>query len=707
MDTKSGTEKTSDMFTIDEGENNLEDASPDAGAGGDMQQYSTTMDNDIQVETVEDLDVEMAEHSLPTSEELKASLPPTSRKGRNICLVVTLLLAIIGIVLVPVAVSKKNKNKSAEHHYPERTEEVIQFLWDNKVTDLPDLRTPGSPALLAAEFLADGDAYNMALTEANKQKFIERYVMVLMYYSMGGTEWTYKLNFLSAVDHCEWNGLFTTGSGNTIREGVLCDGSGKVIKLNLGKKKESSHKRVLKPRMMSFLMLYFSNAVLFFKLAAYNNLVGAIPLEIKQLKDLDTFHLHFNGGIKQSGLPEGFLHMPNLKSVALQYCEFSGTIQSWIGQLGQLTTLAVGNNRFYGTLPDSFANLSNLSFLALDDNNELKGNIELFKGMKKLKTLYMEDNFFDGELFDIVEHWPNLVELDMSRNMITGTLPASVFNHPSMGVADLHGNYIFGEFPEDIFENTALQGLSLHQNSLKGSIPDRIAYLSNMKHLDLSFNRLTGTIPDTFGMMTELRYLATSGNSFDAQSLIDLQHLTHLRDLSMKANNITGRIPNWIGANDQLQLLDLDGNKLTGSIPSWIGMLSGLDHLLLNRNLLTGTLPSEMKRLNMLSVLLIDSNSIRGNADAVCVDGAKNPAYFIADCYPAESGKGPEIECRCCTQCCLDGDVNCNNKAWTSNVDPMWEYGFVRPNYKFSLDNAPGSYAKGGDEGSTQVDPLP
>jgi hypothetical protein len=60
MDTKSGTEKTSDMFTIDEGENNLEDASPDAGAGGDMQQYSTTMDNDIQVETVEDLDVEMA-----------------------------------------------------------------------------------------------------------------------------------------------------------------------------------------------------------------------------------------------------------------------------------------------------------------------------------------------------------------------------------------------------------------------------------------------------------------------------------------------------------------------------------------------------------------------------------------------------------------------------------------------------------------------
>ena len=41
----------------------------------------------------------------------------------------------------------------------------------------------------------------------------------------------------------------------------------------------------------------------------------------------------------------------------------------------------------------------------------------------------------------------------------------------------------------------------------------------------------------------------------------------------------------------------------------------------------------------------------------------------------------------------------------TTNLDPIWEYGFVRPFYTFNIANAPDSYAK--DDGSNSTDPLP
>jgi hypothetical protein len=56
----------------------------------------------------------------------------------------------------------------------------------------------------------------------------------------------------------------------------------------------------------------------------------------------------------------------------------------------------------------------------------------------------------------------------------------------------------------------------------------------------------------------------------------------------------------------------------------------------------------------------------------------------------------------------VDGDTECNNKKWTSNLDPVWTYGFVRQSYTFSLANAPAEYSKAGDQDDPNdpVDPL-
>jgi hypothetical protein len=162
----------------------------------------------------------------------------------------------------------------------------------------------------------------------------------------------------------------------------------------------------------------------------------------------------------------------------------------------------------------------------------------------------------------------------------------------------------------------------------------------------------------------------------------------------MKSNNLTGTIPDWIGELTNLKLLDMDANSLTGHIPSWIGLMQNLNYLLLNRNQLTGTIPTQLQNMHQLQMLLLDSNSIHGNANAICEQDKWTPSVFITDCYPGSNGVGPEVECRCCSQCCNDNNPACNDYAWTSNVDLTWEDGYTREEYTFHLADAPAAYSK-------------
>ena len=95
-------------------------------------------------------------------------------------------------------------------------------------------------------------------------------------------------------------------------------------------------------------------------------------------------------------------------------------------------------------------------------------------------------------------------------------------------------------------------------------------------------------------------------------------------------------------------------------------------------------------------VFLIDHNSISGTADVICQSSDVRPTYFISDCYPGQNGQKPEIECRCCSTCCVDTDPTCNTKVWTQEFDPIWENSSVRSSYTYTLNNAPATYATTG-----------
>ena len=178
---------------------------------------------------------------LPTVEEARLwnKTPSTALNKRKVAMgLVICLLFVASIFGLKAAMSGKG-NGEAYEVFTDRTEEIVQFVLDHRLSHEPSIRDAGSPQRRAAQFLADGDLYTtQEIIEKDYHKIVERYVLAVLYYGMNGDSWTHQLNFMSGMDHCKWHQTFQTNSGNKIRQGVECNSLGRITKLNLGKHQE-------------------------------------------------------------------------------------------------------------------------------------------------------------------------------------------------------------------------------------------------------------------------------------------------------------------------------------------------------------------------------------------------------------------------------------------------------------------------------------
>ena len=93
----------------------------------------------------------------------------------------------------------------------------------------PDaIRSQGTPQYLACNWIANGDQRQIDIpsntTVEGSHVFVQRYVLALLYYSMGGDKWNSFLTnrFLSSEDECNWN--IGMRADDTIYElGTDCD----------------------------------------------------------------------------------------------------------------------------------------------------------------------------------------------------------------------------------------------------------------------------------------------------------------------------------------------------------------------------------------------------------------------------------------------------------------------------------------------------
>jgi len=652
-------------------------------------------------------------HDLPTVEEYKTGRDfdesenmerPKSRAGIYTFCCLLLLLIIVTLIAVPLALRDKSDKISPDgtnggggssngsgpnggsgsngdsgnpfanptraptpsaNQVP-RSERAISYLTETGLVDKAQLDDTNSPQAKATKWIIEDDTFDINVPNpenGTESRFAERWSLAVLYFSTGGEDWRYKLNFLSFMDHCDWYDRFVDPTGAVIRQGV-------------------TECQVFAPK-------YDGNKVSTIEISN-NNLNGMIPKEIQHLPYLQTWITPFNADLQTGSSLDPFVSLSNsLVHLELQYCGLAGEISENVGNMKNLTFLGLGNNFMRGTIPESFFGLTNLQVLGLDDNL-FESPIADFSKLNNMQKLYLEDNMITGQITeDLIRNgWESMVDLDLSVNRIEGPIPDTIWSMTSLEVLDIHGNDFTGQIPDIEMIHDKMFFFGAQDNSINGKIPESINNLVNLKHFDISANKVELPLPSTMSELTNLVSLFTGINGFGEHSVPDfLESMTDLVELSMKQNQLTGAIPTFMGTLTNLKVLDLDFNQLTGALPTELGNLRNLDTLMLNRNFLTGTIPNSFSGLTTIDVLLIDGNSLTGDADAICGTTGINTTAFSADC----GASAPEITCSCCSICCVDSDTECNNFDWRINLDGIWEYDFQRVVYSFSQEILPAS----------------
>lgn len=93
-----------------------------------------------------------------------------------------------------------------------------------------------SPQSQALKFLVEDDELEIDFYDEESQSdLIERYVMMVLYYSTDGPNWQEDLLFGSEYRTCEWPNIGENETDTFTFNEVDCDESGNIIKIRLGK----------------------------------------------------------------------------------------------------------------------------------------------------------------------------------------------------------------------------------------------------------------------------------------------------------------------------------------------------------------------------------------------------------------------------------------------------------------------------------------
>lgn len=468
-------------------------------------------------------------------------------------------------------------------------------------------------------------------------------------------QWKSSINFLNKDKTvCDWNMLYPSKTGYSIRIGILCD-------------QDDNNPNTLRTVQEIFLP---SNA-----------LYGTIPNEIGLLRNLKSINL-FNNDI-QGTIPTGLQSCTNIQDIILHDNNISSTIPSFLFSFSQLKTLNLANNALTGNIPiDLSSSTSQIhdTLQVLDiSNNNIKGNLQLFGYLNAMQTLIIARNQITGELTsDLLSSLPNLEVFDISSNQIGGYIPSNLFSLANLIVVDVHNNLIAGQLPETISIKNRITYLGIHENYITGPVfDDRIVALKHLQYLDVSDNEFTGVIDGTtIGQLTTLQYFFTAFNNKLTAGTIptEIGYLTNLHDLSFQSTNRIGTIPMELYKCKNLVLLDLNENSLTGTLPTALGSLRHLQFLTIKDNPnISGKIPHEFVELEHIQTLVLYGTNLTSGTSPLCSDIggiADTIKEFVMDCSILTDSP----TCSCCTNCCESNDYSqsdCSHTIWYSDIDPM------------------------------------
>jgi len=393
-----------------------------------------------------------------------------------------------------------------------------------------------------------------------------------------------------------------------------------------------------------------------------NNLIGNIPPELGNLKNLNHLSLYDN---QLSGsIPQELSNLSNLMSLRLRDNQLTGSIPAELGNLSNLIDISLSSNQLTGSIPGELGNLSNLTKLSLK-SNQLTGSIPPELGnLSNLISLLLHNNQLSGGIPPELGNLNNLRTLWLHSNPLGGNIPPELGNLSSLSSLWLYSNQLTGSIPAELGDLSNLSSLVLHSNQLTGSIPAELGELSDLRYLRLNSNLYNNQLSGCYNVNLLNLYTGTNtevsnGNNFDfpwetfryslngtgactlpsypncqesdSLSLVALFNSTdgltwNLNEpvhtwagvskngfgcvgrLTFRSSQLSGSIPPELGNLASMRQLDLYRNQLSGSIPSELGNLSNLVYLGLDYNDLSGSIPTELGNLSNLKELNLEWN---------------------------------------------------------------------------------------------------
>ncbi len=256
---------------------------------------------------------------------------------------------------------------------------------------------------------------------------IDKAVLIAFYNATGGPNWTNHSNWVSNIPLGNWYGVIT-------------DADGRVSELRL----------------------------------RANNLVGPIPGELRNLKNLTSMDFGLN--------------------------QLTGGLPHELGQLSNLTSLRLDGNQLSGSIPVELSNLSNLETWILSAN-EISGGIPPELGqLDNLNTLDFRDNDFTGSIPPELGQLASLESIWLDNNRLTGNIPPELGRWTNLEYLILHHNQLTGSIPPELGQLESVVQFELHFNQLSGGVPSELGNLTNMRSLELRNNRgMSGPLPLSLG----------------------------------------------------------------------------------------------------------------------------------------------------------------------------------------------------------------
>lgn len=190
------------------------------------------------------------EQSMPTVAEVRGKsdredevVDPRKRKLLVYsCMAAPFLLVAIIVLAVVLVTKESNKGHPDDLRTMDKSQSfqrVVEYLGNHSISSIHDIARSGSPQNEAVKWLAHEDDISLRIplnSPASKDgyEFIQRYIMAVFYYSMGGPVWKYSLNFLAAENTCDWFSLIVTARWQ-LPMGVRCTSNGLIQQIVMSK----------------------------------------------------------------------------------------------------------------------------------------------------------------------------------------------------------------------------------------------------------------------------------------------------------------------------------------------------------------------------------------------------------------------------------------------------------------------------------------